>query len=245
MNAVVITPTTGIFELAKAMDSTEGQPCEHWLVIDGAMHAEKAAELIWAKQYTNKKIILLPENTGKPTNHWSKQEDLIYYGHRVYAAMAHLVNADHVLFLDEDNWYEPNHVETMLQMMNIPGRNHEWCYSLRKCVKWDGEFLCNDDCDSLGIFASWKNISFVDMNCYCFKTDFLLKISQNLESPNYNTDRKLYRHAVAASRDYDSYACTGLYTVNYRVKPHIENFFLEGNEHMNRIYNGNFPWRAK
>lgn len=97
----------------------------------------------------------------------------------------------------------------------------------------------------VGVFASWRNICFVDMNCYCFRTDFLLKISQNLESPNYNTDRKLYRHAVAASTDYDSYGCTGLYTVNYRVKPQIEKFFLEGNEYMNNLYKGNFPWRMK
>jgi hypothetical protein len=55
----------------------------------------------------------------------------------------------------------------------------------------------------------------------------------------------LYRHAVSASKDYDSYGCTGLYTVNYRVKPHIENFFLEGNEYMQQLYNGNFPWRTK
>ena len=124
-------------------------------------------------------------------------------------------------------------------------RQHEWCYSLRKCVEWDGSFLCNDDCDSLGIFASWKNICFVDMNCYCFRTDFLLKISQNLENPDYNTDRKLYRHAVSASKDYDSYGCTGLYTVNYRVKTKMKTFFLEGNEYMQQLYNGNFPWRAK
>lgn len=243
MSVVVITPTTGIPELAKAMESTNSQPCEHWIVIDGLEHAQKVADILAAGDYVNKKIILLPENTGRPNNHWSKHTDLIYYGHRIYAAMAHLINADHVMFLDEDNWYEPNHVATMLHMMSY--RQHEWCYSLRKCVEWDGSFLCNDDCDSLGIFASWKNICFVDMNCYCFRTDFLLKISQNLENPDYNTDRKLYRHAVSASKDYNSYGCTGLYTVNYRVKTKMKTFFLEGNEYMQQLYNGNFPWRAK
>jgi hypothetical protein len=59
------------------------------------------------------------------------------------------------------------------------------------------------------------------------------------------TDRKLYRHAVSASKDYDSYGCTGLYTVNYRVKTKMKTFFLEGNEYMQQLYNGNFPWRAK
>lgn len=241
--AVVITPTTGIPELAKAIESTNTQPCEHWIVIDGAEHAQKVADILKAGDYVNKKIILLPENVGKPKHHWSKQPNLTYYGHRVYASIPHLVNADHVMFLDEDNWFEPNHVETMLHVMRI--RDHEWCYSLRKCVNEAGEFLFNDDCDSLGIFPNWINNAFVDMNCYCFSTEFLLKISHNLESPNYNTDRKLYRHAVATSKDYTSYACTGLYTVNYRVRKDLEKFFVDGNKHMQQLYNGNFPWRAR
>ena len=78
--------------------------------------------------------------------------------------------------MDEDNWFDPNHVETMLQMINMPGRNHEWCYSLRKCVDQEDNYLFNDDCDSLGIFASWKNINLVDMNCYCFGVGTLLQI---------------------------------------------------------------------
>ena len=243
MSAVVITPTRGIPELAQAMDSTEGQPCEHWIVIDGAEHAEKAAALIWAKQYTNKKIILLPENTGTPNNHWSKKDGVKFFGNRVYAGISNLVNAEHVLFLDEDNWYEPNHVETMLEM--IKQRDHEWAYSLRKCVNLAGEFICNDDCDSLGIFASWRNINLVDMNCYCFKTEFLMKINTTLQTDYYWTDRLLSRVAVSTAKDFDSYGCTGLYTVNYRVRPDAEIFFKQGNEFMQQLYNGNFPWRAK
>jgi hypothetical protein len=243
MSAVVITPTTGIPELAQAMDSTEGQPCEHWIVIDGAEHAEKAAALIWAKQYTNKKIILLPENTGVPQNHWSKKDGVKFFGNRIYAGISNLVNAEHVLFLDEDNWFDPNHVQSMLDM--IQQRDHEWAYSLRKCVNLAGEFICNDDCDSLGIFASWKNINLVDMNCYCFKTEFLMKINSTLQTDYYWTDRLLSRVAVSTAKDFDSYGCTGLYTVNYRVRPDAEIFFKQGNEFMQQLYNGNFPWRAK
>jgi hypothetical protein len=90
------------------------------LSLTACIHAEKAAELIWAKQYTNKKIILLPENTGKPSNHWSKKEGVKFFGNRVYAGISNLVNADHVLFLDEDNWFDPDHVETMVNMVNMP-----------------------------------------------------------------------------------------------------------------------------
>lgn len=243
MNTVVITPTTGIPELAKAMESTNSQPCEHWIVIDGAEHAQKVADILAAGDYVNKKIILLPENTGKPNKHWSKKEGVKFFGNRIYAGISNLINADHVLFLDEDNWFDPNHVESMVWTVNQ--REHEWCYSLRKCVNQAGEFVCNDDCDSLGIFASWKNINLVDMNCYCFKTEFLMKINSELQTDYYWTDRLLSRVAVSTAKDFYSYGCTGLYTVNYRVRPGAEVFFKEGNEFMNKLYNGNFPWRAK
>jgi len=243
--AVVITPTTGLPFLAKAMESTNTQPCEHWIVIDGAEHAQKVADILQAGDYVNKKIILLPENTGKPHQHWSRKDGVKFFGNRIYAGISNLVNADHVLFLDEDNWFEPNHVETMLQMINATGRDHEWCYSLRKCVDQQGNYVCNDDCDSLGIFASWKGINLVDMNCYCFKTEFLMKINSTLQTDYYWTDRLLSRVAVSTAKDFYSYGCTGLYTVNYRVRPDAEIFFKEGNEYMQKLYNGNFPWRAK
>jgi len=245
MSAVVITPTTGLPFLAKAMESTNNQPCEHWIVIDGAENAQKVADILAAGDYVNKKIILLPENTGKPSNHWSKKEGVKFFGNRVYAGISNLVNAEHVLFLDEDNWFEPNHVELMLQMFKMPNREHEWCYSLRKCVDQEGNFLFNDDCDSLGIFASWKNINLVDMNCYCFKTEFLMKINSTLQTDYYWTDRLLSRVAVSTAKDFYSYGCTGLYTVNYRIRPDAEVFFKEGNDFMSKLYNGNFPWRAK
>lgn len=245
MSAVVITPTTGLPFVAKAMESTEGQPCEHWIVVDGMEHAMKVGNILQAGGFTNKKIILLPENTGKPHKHWSKKKGVKFFGNRIYAGISNLVNADYVLFLDEDNWFDPNHVETMLQLINMPGRNHEWVYSLRKCVDQDGNYLFNDDCDSLGIFASWRNINLVDMNCYCFKTEFLMKINATLQTDYYWTDRLLSRVAVSTAKDFYSYGCTGLYTVNYRVRPDAEIFFREGNEYMNNLYKGNFPWRMK
>jgi hypothetical protein len=243
--AVVITPTTGLPFLAKAMESTNTQPCEHWIVVDGAEHAQKVSNILYAGDYVNKKIILLPENTGKPHQHWSRKDGVKFFGNRVYAGISNLVNAEHVLFLDEDNWFDPNHVETMLTLINMTGRDHEWVYSLRKCVDQNDNYLFNDDCDSLGIFASWKNINLVDMNCYCFKTEFLMKINSTLQTDYYWTDRLLSRVAVSTAKDYYSYGCTGLYTVNYRLRPDAEVFFREGNEFMNKLYSGNFPWRAK
>jgi hypothetical protein len=44
-----------------------------------------------------------------------------------------------------------------------------------------------------------------------------------------------------------THACTGEYSLNYRVGNRPDsvqaNFFLQGNQRMSKIYNGDFPWR--
>ena len=57
------------------------------------------------------KSIGLQENIGKG-----------WYGHRVYAACSFLVNADVICYLDEDNWFEPDHVEKMVKKLEEDNR---------------------------------------------------------------------------------------------------------------------------
>jgi hypothetical protein len=252
MNSVVITPTTGIPELAKAMESTNSQPCEHWIVIDGAEHAQKVSDILAAGDYVNKKIILLPDNTGRPKEFWgelpesrykNREADRWFNGHRIYASMPFLINKPYVLFLDEDNWFEPDHIDSMLEMMDY--RNLDWVYCLRKLVDEDGVFVDYDNCDSLGVFANHMNVNFVDMNCYMFKTEFLTKVCQHLHI-GHRADKILFRQAFANTSPYETIGCTGKYTVNYRISRKDQaKWFKEGNEFMSKLYNGNFPWRAK
>jgi hypothetical protein len=252
MNAVVITPTTGIPELAKAMESTNSQPCEHWIVIDGAEHAQKVADILAAGDYVNKKIILLPENTGRPKEFWGelpesrykdREADRWFNGHRIYASMPFLINKPYVLFLDEDNWFEPNHINSMLEMMDY--KDLDWVYCLRRLVDEDGVFIDYDNCDSLGVFANQMNVNFVDMNCYMFKTEFLTKICQHLHI-GHRADKILYRQAFANTSPYETIGCTGKYTVNYRIsRADQANWFKEGNQLMHDLYKGNYPWKLK
>jgi glycosyltransferase involved in cell wall biosynthesis len=242
LRAVVITPTTGIPELAQAIQSVakQGNGVEHWVVVDGVQYAEKAIAIIKENQHPNLKLIILPENTGMPQNHFWKLKSG-FYGHRVYASIAGLVNAEHVLFLDEDNWYEPNHVQIMLAGMQKYGFN--WCYSLRKIVDKEGNYICNDDCDSLGIYPNQTNISFVDMNCYCFKTEFLLKLQHVFYRDTYNCDMEVFKQAFALCKA-SEFGGTGRYTVNYRcTKDGQIRWFVDGNEKMKQLYT-TYPWRS-
>jgi len=245
MRAVVITPTTGAPELTQAMQSVarQGDGVEHWVVVDGVQYAEKVIEQVKANQHKNLRLIILPENTGMPQNHFWGELESGFYGHRIYASIAGLVNAEYVLFLDEDNWFDDDHVRIMVEA--IQKKEFEWCYSLRKVVDKDGNFICNDDSDSLGIFPNQTNIAFVDMNCYCFTTEFLLKLQHVFYRDTYHCDRELFKHATALTKSPTSFGGTGKYTVNYRCgKDGQSQWFLDGNNKMQQLYT-TFPWSVK
>lgn len=243
MRAVVITPTTGIPELADAIRSVAAQtrPVEHWVVVDGLEHTDKVLELCRANDY-GQKLIVLPENTGRPTQHWS-EGGRQYNGHRIYGAMSYLINHDYVMLLDEDNWYEPNHCETLLTNMEALGV--DWAYSLRKIVSWDGKFQFNDDCDSLGVYPNRARTSFVDMNCYCFRSELFLVLAPSFYD-ELKCDKRVYQAAMATVKDPEQVCSTGLYTVNYRAKDYaIRDWFEPGLKEVIKQYGHNKPWSAK
>ena len=197
---MVITPTTGKHTLKKAIESVQNQTIktEHLVVLDGwdAWNTVRNTSYNYSCKW-----MMLPENVGG--NGW--------YGHRVYAAMPLMVNADYILFLDEDNWFEPNHVETMIN--KIKSKDLMWAYSLRKIYDERGQYVCDDDCEALGRYPAFYDhlLNFVDTNCYCFKRDYLVNVAHNFYG-QWGADRKFYKAAASAL---PSFGCTGEATVNY------------------------------
>jgi glycosyltransferase involved in cell wall biosynthesis len=228
---MVITPTTGKDTMVKAMQSVIDQtiPTEHLIVVDGEESYERMGSLVtpMGKNITR---IQLPENVG--ANNW--------YGHRVYAAMPLMVNADYILFLDEDNWFEPNHVETMID--KIKSKDLMWSYSLRRICNEEGEYITDDDCESLGRWPVFYDhtVNFVDTNCYCFRREYLVSIAHAFYG-QWGADRPFYK---AASTKLPAFGCTGLATVNYRAPERLLNMFKEGNEVIKKSYE-TLPWRNK
>jgi glycosyltransferase involved in cell wall biosynthesis len=229
MRVMVITPTTGKDTVKQAIMSVSKQtiPTEHLLVFDGKEAEEKMSE--WYL-LDNTQTITLPENVGGDG----------WYGHRVYAAMPLMVNADYILFLDEDNWFEPNHVETMIA--KIKSKDLMWSYSLRRICNEAGEYICDDDCESLGRYPAVYDhtINFVDTNCYCFKREYLVGIAHNFYG-KWGADRPFYRAAASAL---PAFGCTGEATVNYRAPERLLGMFTEGNATMKKAY-VDLPWRKK
>ena len=231
MRIMVITPTTGKDTVVQAIESVKNQtiPTEHLLVIDGAQAAYDLADMDY--DWTRTLAMQLPENIGG--NGW--------YGHRVYAAMPLMVNADYILFLDEDNWFEPNHVETMIN--KIKSKDLMWAYSLRKIYDERGQYVCDDDCEALGRYPTFYDhtVNFVDTNCYCFKREYLVSIAHSFYG-QWGADRPFYK---AAATNLPSFGCTGEATVNYRAPERLLGMFREGNEVMKKAYGEPLPWRKK
>ena len=233
MSATVIIPTTGARELKKAIESVLDQTYETvcYVVIDGEENYGKTSWQL-AEYGGRVKYASLPINVGANG----------FYGHRVYAAFTHLVNTDYVLYLDQDNWLEPNHVMSCVKTIEDIGV--DWSYSLRNIYEGD-KFICHDDCESLGKWKTYHGINHVDTNTYCLKTDIAIKLASAWHG-GWGQDRVFLG---AISQYFPKFECSGEYTVNYRVAGNAGSvtteFFKNGNAVMNEKYNGKFPWRKE
>ena len=226
----VITPTVGTHYLTDAIHSV-GNQAEHWLVVDGIAYADPVISRIEAHRY-KQKLIVLPENTGTPIKGFNRLPYTGFFnGYRINASIPLLTNADYIMFLDEDNWFEPNHIPSMVEALEK--NDWDWCYSLRKIVDKEGNFLFNDECDSLGDKPSWEHgYKFVDMNCYLFKNCVISQIAHVMFDlvRTYEGDKNLFKEA---SNRYPNFGGTGLYTVNYRMtRPNQEDWYKRGNQYM-------------
>jgi hypothetical protein len=89
-----------------------------------------------------------------------------YYGGALKTILSYAGNSRYVTYLDDDNWYAPSHVASMLTA--IEGK--AWAFSLRHFVDAaTGEWLCPDMWESVGpdrgVYAAGQG-GFVDTNCY-------------------------------------------------------------------------------
>lgn len=236
MTATVIIPTTGSDDVQKALESVFNQTyeTETYLVIDGLEHVEKVDEILYHMDLVDSglNVCTLPNNVGANG----------FYGHRVYAAFTHLINTDYVLYLDQDCWLEPDHVESCIK--TIEENKLDWCYSLRNIYEQNGEFACQDNCESLG--PKWPVMGYphVDTNCYCIKTDCAIKIS-SIWHGGWGQDRVFLNIISNAFKKFDT---TGQYTVNYRMGGGTNavksDFFKHNNFFVEQHYsNGVLPWR--
>ena len=239
MTATVIIPTTGDAPVHEAIKSVLNQTYDTkcYVVCDGPEFVYAVKNHI--KQFEShpkyKNIVLcnLPINVGAKG----------FYGHRVYAAFTHLIDTEYVMYLDQDNWLANTHVELCIK--TIQRRNLDWCYSLRQVHNKVGDFICFDDCESLGKWQTYHGINHIDTNSYCLKTSVAISLASAWHG-GWGQDRVFLQ---AVTKHYPKWDCTNEYTTHYRVdggKGSVNaDFFINGNEVMLKKYDGKYPWRQK
>jgi len=243
----VITPTTGSHHLADCIVSVRSQTyknLEHIVVVDGKERWNRADEILLAAEFpngTDEHVCVLPYPTG--TNR--------YNGHRVYGAATYFADGDYHLWLDDDNMLEPNHVESLVKL--VQEKNLHWAFSLRKIIDKDGNFLCEDNCESLGLWPSILHPEdfFVDVNCYFVRKEIAVGMSpvwyRKFREPGQVEIDRAIAGTLMSKQNNLKFDCTRDYTVKYRVGNTglsvQHEFFEHGNKVMLEQYNGKLPWK--
>ena len=234
MKVAVVTPTIGSEHLTKCIQSVDEQTygdLTHYIFIDGNQYKSKVEEII--EGASKVRTITLEENVGKG-----------WYGHRVYAACSFLVNADVIVYLDEDNWFDPCHVQKLVDILK---QGNDWVYSLRKIYDKEGNFLCEDNCESLGKWPVYFNdeVFHVDTSSFAIKRDIAVRIGHAWFG-QWGADRQFF---YALRQHFPKFDTTGQHTLCYRLdgNPNSVNkeFFDQGNETQRLKYNNHFPWTNK
>ena len=233
MKVGVVIPTIGSEHLENCVASVLSQSYSDitvYIFVDGKEYHDK----INLSEHDNIKYIKLDENVGKG-----------WYGHRVYSACSFLTNTDIICYLDEDNWFAENHVKTLVEKI-VNG--NDWAYSLRQIYDKDGNYLCNDDCESLGKWPTYwnKSVYHIDTSSFAIKRDVAIRIGHTWYG-QWGADRQFFHNL---QNHFKKFECTGEYSLQYRLDGNpnsvTKEFFDEGNKKQRELYADNkFPWQEK
>jgi glycosyltransferase involved in cell wall biosynthesis len=222
MSVAVFTSTRGRPTLPQTIESVRRQtmPCQHYIVFNGCSPQEEMPD--------EAHILCLPNDTGA---------NGIMNG-AVCAMAAFIATEDYICFCDDDNWFEPNHVETLVRALRE--KNAGYAYCLRNLVHPNGEFYARDDGESLGHYGD-----LVDVNCYLLRRDLAAGIAPLWARTDGQTmigDRYVW----AALRQANTpWASTGRYTLNYRMSARgvdMKPFFFLRNIQAKARFPEGFPW---
>jgi glycosyltransferase involved in cell wall biosynthesis len=231
----IIIPTIGTRYLPQAADSAINQIYKNIQVLIVADGPKVDLEQI--QRLDKVDVIRLPYNTGADG----------YNGHRIYGACTYLAKGEYLCFLDEDNWLDPTHVESLVEVV---AKGNVWAFSLRKIVDQDGEFVCTDDCESLGKWESCLGDYFVDVGCYFLSRQVAIQLTPIWYRRSRHPDEQPeVDRRISQILRHNKLTCdtNGQYTLNYRAgntaRSVRKEFFLKGNATMSKKHGGQYPWR--
>ena len=230
--AAVVTVTNGkrFEELKNCAESIANQtyPCEHYILCDGDWIQYDMIN----SYFVDASVCFWDAKIGGNG----------YAGQRWYAAAPQLITEDVTFFCNDDDWYKPDHVKSIMDKID---EGYDWAYSLRSVHDKEGNFLFDDNCEALGELHDTWNIPghrFVDWCMWGMKTQYLKQLAILLNKPDPQVDRLFYQ---AATRLVPNFTSTGKHTFHFRmggscgVQPE---FFIEGNKRILEKFDGKLPW---
>jgi hypothetical protein len=137
------------------------------------------------------------------------------YGGALKTILSFAANSRHVAYLDDDNWYEPDHLATLLAAV----QGKAWAFALRNFIeRGSGDLLCPDTWESVGpdrgVYAKAQG-GFVDTNCYVIDTQKCADVFPEWAMTRFAGGTGGDRQILARLRS-RPWGATGAHTVNYR-----------------------------
>jgi hypothetical protein len=129
-----------------------------------------------------------------------------------------LANSPYVAYLDDDNWWGPNH----LKLLRTAIARADWAYALRWFVHPDTRKpICVDEWESVGPGAGYfqeRFGGFVDPNCLMLNKIACPQAAQHWSLPMYNNpllgDRSVFAHLSRNHRAAATARASVFYTMN-------------------------------
>ncbi len=233
----VVTSSIGRPELHDCIASVRAQTYEatHFVYVNGPKYHANARQVL--ERFPDVHALYLPEETGDYGTGFSMAD--------VFAASAFLTTADFIFFLNDDDSYDPEHIESVMKL--IQANDLQWAYSLRRFVDLKGRAIVDDDWCSLGHFPIIGTQEYlVDNSCYAVSRKLAQRLALAWTALPVIADR-CFLAALKATNARSG--CTGLSTVNYRVGTGTADAdpdtYLKCAVKAQELYPTGFPWRKK
>jgi len=214
MKITVLTPSIGTPDLSNAVESVARQThtdVMHIVIADGKRYESEVRKFGmkgWPGIGFTPRFYSIPHNTG--ANGWN--------GHKIYAYFSQLLDCDFLLLLDEDNAFEPDHVETLIPI----AERHGYAWSLRKVYDKGGNYIGTDTGESIGLHLDGAGYALVDTSCWCLRRDEIPMLRHFLEP--WSGDRR-FTEAMITRHEGIQAGCTGKATMLYSAPDHLIEHF--------------------
>jgi glycosyltransferase involved in cell wall biosynthesis len=228
LSVAVVTSTQGRPTLKRCIESVQNQTYKstHYVFCHGKQHADKVQSLVAADTVA----VYLPNANGGGGLAMAP----------VFAAASYIVAEDVIFYLDDDNFYDSDHVQSLVSF--IEQFELGWAYSLRKIVDHEGNYICDDNCESLGLHFNATNHYLVDNSCYAVRAEVARKHSHAWYVPVVS-DRSFQAALMQAKIKCGG---SGKHSVSYRLSLDgsggmSKETFINNNNVMRQRYT-EFPW---